>query len=167
MTGAVPSVNPTNVIRLYFERQDEGMIAAVRVGWDGTIREGPYITACLILIATAFIVIAWKQENNGTSYVFRPLSCRGLGAVKMADDRYPKFDRARRPRPPTFSPVPAAGAVAAEKRSAGALDSNQGWCDLEKIDRGGSHTGVTVSIPDRGQTGHDDFDLLQATDQFL
>ena len=44
------------------------------------------------------------------------------------------------------------------------LRLSQGSCDLEGIDRGGSHTGITVnSIPDRGQAGHDDFDLLRAT----
>ena len=46
----------------------------------------------------------------------------------------------------------------------GRLDLGQGSCDLEGIDRGCSYTSVTVnSIPDCRQTGHDDFDLAQAT----
>src|SRR3954453_1266561 len=44
------------------------------------------------------------------------------------------------------------------------LDLGQGSCDLEHIDGSGSHTGASInSIPDCRQTGHDDFDLVQAT----
>jgi hypothetical protein len=44
------------------------------------------------------------------------------------------------------------------------LDVGEGSCDFESIDRGGSHTGVTLnSVSDRGQAGHYDFHLVRAT----
>lgn len=47
---------------------------AKKVGWEGDIREGPYI-AGLPTHETAddgHIMIAWKQDNNGDTFVVSP-----------------------------------------------------------------------------------------------
>ncbi len=47
---------------------------ATHIGWEGDIREGPFI-AGLPTSSTGYdnqYMIAWKQDNNGDTFVFSP-----------------------------------------------------------------------------------------------
>lgn len=46
---------------------------APELGWEGDIREGPYVFL-LPHDGNCEIGIAWKQENNGTTFVFAPVA---------------------------------------------------------------------------------------------
>lgn len=46
--------------------------AARRVGWDGDMREGPYVSGLPSNESCPFLMFAWKQDNNGTSFVTSP-----------------------------------------------------------------------------------------------
>jgi len=46
---------------------------AIKLGWEGDIREGPYVTVLPDQGgSTPPFVIAWKQDNNGTTFVASP-----------------------------------------------------------------------------------------------
>jgi hypothetical protein len=43
------------------------------LGWDGDIREGPYVTALPNPDSgCSDIIVAWKQDNNGTTFIASP-----------------------------------------------------------------------------------------------
>lgn len=46
--------------------------AARNVGWEGDIREGPLISAIPSADGDVRYIIAWKQDNNGTTFVATP-----------------------------------------------------------------------------------------------
>lgn len=44
--------------------------ARMHLLWEGDIREGPYVSALPMDISGTFaIMVAWKQDNNGTTFV--------------------------------------------------------------------------------------------------
>jgi hypothetical protein len=54
--------------------------AARECGWEGDIREGPYIAA-IPGDSQQRIIISWKQANNGTTFVISPVMLRWLEPV--------------------------------------------------------------------------------------
>lgn len=47
---------------------------ARKLGWDGTYREGPYVSGLPMPDADDFgFMVAWKQDNNGTTFVASPV----------------------------------------------------------------------------------------------
>ena len=47
---------------------------ATEAGWEGDIREGPYVTVVPDGESGGLspVIIAWKQDNNGTTFVASP-----------------------------------------------------------------------------------------------
>lgn len=55
---------------------DKAQRLALRVGWEGDIRDGPFVT---IIPGSMFMhsgeplaIIGWKQDNNGTTFLASP-----------------------------------------------------------------------------------------------
>jgi hypothetical protein len=48
------------------------IIARRRLGWEGDIREGPYVCPLPMNDYGFEYLIAWKQDNNGTTFVVSP-----------------------------------------------------------------------------------------------
>jgi hypothetical protein len=71
------------------------------LGWEGDIREGPYVTVLPNApgeFAPGGIIIAWKQDNNGETFLASP---RRLAWIEQAakahntsdlDSQHPKMD---------------------------------------------------------------------------
>lgn len=60
---------------------------ARRAGWEGDIREGPYVTVVPQdpgMSALPPVIIGWKQDNNGTTFVASPFPLPWL--AKGCDD---------------------------------------------------------------------------------
>jgi hypothetical protein len=58
----------------YEDFRDKAFALAKEVGWEGDIREGPFI-AGIPTHETAddgHFIIAWKQDNNGDTFVASP-----------------------------------------------------------------------------------------------
>lgn len=60
------------------ERYEDMLLAAQRLahslGWDGTFRDGPFVAGLPMPEADEFgFMIAWKQDNNGTTFVASPI----------------------------------------------------------------------------------------------
>lgn len=67
-------------ISRYEAFKTSAMELAKKAGWEGDIREGPYI-AGLPTHDTAddrHIMIAWKQDNNGHTFIVSPYPLRWL-----------------------------------------------------------------------------------------
>lgn len=57
------------------EFRKDALRVALALGWEGDFREGPYVTALIhpqFCGATLEYVLAWKQDNNGTTYLASP-----------------------------------------------------------------------------------------------
>lgn len=59
------------VLRDYLEFRDAALGLARKIEWEGDFREGPFV-AGLPSIDQSRILIAWKQDNNGTTFVVSP-----------------------------------------------------------------------------------------------
>jgi hypothetical protein len=55
---------------------------ARRAGWEGDIREGPYVAP--IMNDMDDVIVAWKQDNNGTTFVAAP-SLRDMPLAYVRD----------------------------------------------------------------------------------
>ena len=64
----------TDGIVAYGEALGEAKRLALNAGWEGDMRDGPYVSALPDLDCTGLcpILIAWKQDNNGTTFIFSP-----------------------------------------------------------------------------------------------
>jgi hypothetical protein len=73
---------------------------AQRLGWEGDFREGPFVSVLPTGDCDCSILIAWKQDNNGTTFVASPYRLPWLenGHVEFVDsDREPEWvEKARR-----------------------------------------------------------------------
>ena len=59
--------------REYYERLGAAKALARRLGWEGDMREGPYIAGFPGRDGhDDGIIIAWKQDNNGDTFVVSP-----------------------------------------------------------------------------------------------
>ena len=54
--------------------------AAKSIGWEGDIREGPYVSMCPVpdyeedvYDNDGYFFIAWKQDNNGITFIASPV----------------------------------------------------------------------------------------------
>jgi len=45
---------------------------ARKIGWEGDIRDGPWLAAIPVECGDWDFIIAWKQDNNGTTFVATP-----------------------------------------------------------------------------------------------
>lgn len=75
---------------------DTAKVSAKLIGWDGDIREGPFVSVlppggCG---EQSLFIIAWKQDNNGTSFVASPYALPWLATENSAIVR---CDIVRRP----------------------------------------------------------------------
>ncbi|MBF0449003.1 MAG: hypothetical protein HQL67_12440 [Magnetococcales bacterium] len=48
-------------------------IAARNHGWEGDIRDGPYIAGVPEGEYCSSVMVAWKQDNNGTTFIGSPV----------------------------------------------------------------------------------------------
>lgn len=53
---------------------------AEKIGWEGDIREGPYVTVLPQPYEVPPVVIGWKQDNNGTTFIASPFELPWLAA---------------------------------------------------------------------------------------
>lgn len=53
---------------------------ANKAGWEGDIREGPYLTVLPYPPGPPPIVIGWKQDNNGNTFIASPYELPWLDA---------------------------------------------------------------------------------------
>lgn len=54
---------------------EEAKKLATRAGWEGDVSQGPFVTVVPEVpgtYSTPPVIIAWKQKNNGTSFVASP-----------------------------------------------------------------------------------------------
>lgn len=66
-----------------------GFMGAKKLGWDGDVREGPFV-AGLPTDKTAkdgHVVMAWKQDNNGDTYIVSPFKMPWLEGYDSGDDK--------------------------------------------------------------------------------
>ncbi|QGJ73801.1 hypothetical protein [Sinorhizobium meliloti] len=73
--------NEKEEIDAYRRFRERAQELAHRAGWEGDVRFGPYVSA-LPNPETSMpsdFMIAWKQENNGTTYVASPYELPWLG----------------------------------------------------------------------------------------
>lgn len=78
-TSGVPGEAPRQAAQ-YEQFKRKAFALAKKVGWEGDIREGPFI-AGLPTDETGDdgkIMIAWKQDNNGDTFVASPLKLEWL-----------------------------------------------------------------------------------------
>ena len=54
---------------------------ARKVGWEGDIREGPYVTVLPEPPGPSPVVIGWKQDNDGTTFIATPFELPWLATV--------------------------------------------------------------------------------------
>jgi len=52
----------------YFRLRIKAEEIACTIGWEGDTRQGPFITA----LPPDDIIVAWKHDNNGDTFVFSP-----------------------------------------------------------------------------------------------
>ena len=59
----------------------EAQLMAVEMGWEGDVREGPYVTVLPRKPGDywpGYVVVAWKQDNNGTTFLASPIRLEWL-----------------------------------------------------------------------------------------
>jgi hypothetical protein len=59
----------------YEELRSQAFDLAKKAGWEGDIRQGPFIAGLPTdsIGADGKIMVAWKQDNNGTTFVVSPI----------------------------------------------------------------------------------------------
>ena len=60
------------------ENWEKAQKIAQELGWEGDIREGPYVSMLPVVSDWSEILIAWKQDNNGTTFIAAPYRLPGL-----------------------------------------------------------------------------------------
>lgn len=64
--------------KLWEETWERAKAGALKLGWEGDIREGPYIAMCPIpdggpeYNGDGTFFVAWKQDNNGETFIASP-----------------------------------------------------------------------------------------------
>lgn len=71
--------NTEDALRCLADTLQEAKQLAKVAGWEGDMREGPYITVLPNNDNTVACVIAWKQDNNGETFVASPYQLPWLG----------------------------------------------------------------------------------------
>lgn len=56
----------------------EALDEAKRVGWEGDIREGPFVSGLPSDLGEIRVMMAWKQDNNGTTWIASPVELAHL-----------------------------------------------------------------------------------------
>lgn len=66
--------NPTNEgLAAYYTRLGAAQVLAKRVGWEGDMRQGPFVSGLPTPDSpNSEFLIGWKQDNNGTTFVASP-----------------------------------------------------------------------------------------------
>lgn len=66
--------NDLRTIKEFEEVFDTAKTSARLIGWEGDIREGPFVSMLPPDGAgsRSLFIVAWKQDNNGTSFVASP-----------------------------------------------------------------------------------------------
>lgn len=64
----------------YVKFRDRAYAVAKTIGWEGDIREGPYVAGLPPEEETSSsdFVIAWKQDNNGDTFIASPRQLKWL-----------------------------------------------------------------------------------------
>lgn len=64
----------------YEELKQSAFLLAKKVGWEGDIREGPFVAGLPtdMIANDGKIMIAWKQDNNGDTFVVSPIKLAWL-----------------------------------------------------------------------------------------
>ena len=71
----------------------EAQILAKMEGWDGEVRDGPYISGIPAFPGDGCpqFLIGWKQDNNGTTFVASPIPLKWLEYDKDEENEgYPE-----------------------------------------------------------------------------
>jgi hypothetical protein len=65
-----PCSDPSEVV----SRFQHATRLATRIGWEGDFRNGPFISAMPAEHGNGYseFLIAWKQDNNGTTFIASP-----------------------------------------------------------------------------------------------
>lgn len=63
----------------YESFRDRALDLGRDLGWEGDFREGPFVSGLPSNDNDAPVVIAWKQDNNGSTFVVSPLELPWLG----------------------------------------------------------------------------------------
>ena len=56
----------------YVKLRRDAMKLARRAGWEGDIRDGPYVAALPNGDCESSLMIAWKQQSNGDTFIVSP-----------------------------------------------------------------------------------------------
>jgi hypothetical protein len=113
----------TDEIGEYTEFRQTAMELAHDIGWDGDIRKGeggPYVTALPNEDCTVQLVLAWKSDNNGTTFVASPRPLPWLDgtyrqtSLEVDDFNFVDDGGGKGPKP-KLRVVPSSGDPAAEK----------------------------------------------------
>lgn len=70
---------PEDALRGLADELAEAKQLAKAAGWEGDMREGPYVTFLPNNDNGVACVIAWKQDNNGSTFVASPYQLPWLG----------------------------------------------------------------------------------------
>lgn len=66
-------------LRHLADNLEEAKRLAKAAGWEGDMREGPFVSMLPNQDNTVSYVIAWKQDNNGSTFVASPYQLQWLG----------------------------------------------------------------------------------------
>lgn len=62
--------DPKHIADVYMPFRERALAAATRAGWEGDMRQGPFISALPTDAGNhPDVVLAWKQQNNGSTFV--------------------------------------------------------------------------------------------------
>lgn len=78
-----------NDLEVFMENCKEEVKKAVGSYWDGDVREGPFVFSIPYDVEMK-LGFAWKQDNNGTTYVCSPVE---LTHLPLEDRLYPPVVR--------------------------------------------------------------------------
>ncbi|MGD9738371.1 MAG: hypothetical protein AB7O56_06885 [Bauldia sp.] len=68
----------------YLPFRERAFAAGRRAGWDGDIRRGeggPFVSALPMLDGESKVMLAWKQDRNGTTFVASPIALPWLASA--------------------------------------------------------------------------------------
>ena len=57
----------------YQALKKRALAKALDAGWEGDIREGPFVAGLPSSGGDVRVMIAWKQDNNGTTFIASPV----------------------------------------------------------------------------------------------
>jgi hypothetical protein len=73
------SYNGAGWRKAYDAFKDAALKLAQKAGWEGDMRQGPFIGGLPMDLDDARYCLAWKQDNNGTTFVAAPVELPWLG----------------------------------------------------------------------------------------